>query len=456
MQFLALPKRPLARTRDRRLGQAVLLFAILFLVLAGVLGLVFDGARLYYEKQRVQAAADAGAVGAVQELRRANNDYNDDVRPAAENDIALHGFTDANATIEVNLPPLSGEHVGDSNYVEVYVAEQVPTSFMRIFGVEASTVRARAVSGLKATGDPCIIALDPDNSDAFKHNGNPTLFSDCGIMVNSSSNTAMRQVGSGCITASWVGVTGGASGSCINPTPSTGIDAVIDPLLTLPVPDYSSMGSGYTTSAAGTSAFGGSSSFAANGNGNGNGGGNGGGGNGGGNGGGGSGGGVVHYWPGYYSNEIKIQNGTAVFEPGVYVLEKGLKITGGTVTGSEVFFYNVNSDGKQFIDVGGNATFQLSAPLSGPYKGMLFFNNRNAPDRSPGNKIARGNEDSYLIGALYFPSQHLDWAGNPENHIFWTMIIANTINISGTADIMVINKPTMQQAPPAYRAVLWE
>jgi hypothetical protein len=435
----------MAGPRSSRSGQAIVLFAILFILLAGILGLVFDGARLFYEKQRVQSAADAGAVGAVQELRRAHNDMDVYVRPAAKNDIALHGFTDTNATIEVNMPPLSGEHIGDANYVEVYVTESVPTSFMRMFGPQASLVKARAVSGLKPTGDPCIIALDPDDSDAFKHNGNPTLVTDCGIMVNSTNSTAMRELGSGCITASWVGIAGGYSGNCINPTPSTGVDAVIDPLLTLPVPDYGSMGGGYTTSAAGTSAFASASSFAAKGgNGNGNGGGNGGGET------------VEHYWPGYYSNEIKIQNGTVVFEPGIYVLEKGLKITGGTVTGSEVFFYNINSDGKQFIDVGGNATFQLSAPTSGPYKGMLFFNNRNAPDRSPGNKIARGNEDSYLIGALYFPSQHLDWAGNPENHIFWTMIVANTINISGTSDIMVLNKPTQAQAPPAYRTVLWE
>jgi hypothetical protein len=336
--------------------------------------------------------------------------------------------------------------VGDSNYVEVLVSQQVPTSFMRMFGPSASTVAARAVAGLKPSGDPCIIALDPDDSDAFKHNGTPTLITDCGIMVNSSSGSALREVGSGCITASWVGVTGGYSGNCINPTPATGIDAVIDPLLTLPVPDYGTMSSGYTTSASTTSAFGGSAFAARGGNGNGNGNGNS------------SGGGttVEHYWPGYYSNEIKINGGTVVFEPGTYVLEKGMKITGGSVTGDGVFFYNVNADGKQFIDIGGNAEFQLSAPTSGPYKGMLFFNNRNAPDRSPGHKLGRGNETSYLAGALYFPSQHIDWAGNPESYVFWTMVIANTINISGTSDIMVLNKPTMQQAPPAYRSVLWE
>jgi len=86
-------------------------------------------------------------------------------------------------------------------------------------------------------------------------------------------------------------VTGGYSGNCIEPPPATGIDAVIDPLLTLPVPDYGAMGGGYTTSASSSSAFAGSSFAAKGGNGNGN--------------GGGSGGGTVeHYWPGYYSNEV--------------------------------------------------------------------------------------------------------------------------------------------------------
>ncbi|MGA1677116.1 MAG: hypothetical protein ACO377_11870, partial [Pseudomonadales bacterium] len=56
---------------------------------------------------------------------------------------------------------------------------------------------------------------------------NESTQADCGIMVNSSSASAMREVGTGCITASWVGVTGGYSGNCINPTPATGIDAAL-------------------------------------------------------------------------------------------------------------------------------------------------------------------------------------------------------------------------------------
>ncbi len=87
---------------------------------------------------------------------------------------------------------------------------------------------------------------------------------------------------------------------------------------------------------------------------------------------------------------------------------------------------------------------------------MLFFVNRNSPDKNPGNKLARGNENSYYAGAIYMPSQHLDFAGNPQNNVHWTVVVSKTLNISGTADIQVVGKPTSEQAPPAYRTVLWE
>lgn len=61
---------------------------------------------------------------------------------------------------------------------------------------------------------------------------------------------------------------------------------------------------------------------------------------------------------------------------------------------------------------------RLSAPTSDDFKGMLFFVNRNAPARNPGNKIARGTEDSFFSGAIYMPSPHLDFAGNPETAIY--------------------------------------
>lgn len=405
--------------RPHRAGQAFLLFTVIFAVLAGVLGLVFDGARLMFERRRAQAAADAGAVGGVQELRRGHNDSSTQVTPAAKYDASLHGYPESAVT--VNFPPVDGEHAGEDGYVEVFVEEQIPTTFMRIFGPHASMVRARSVAGLKATGDPCIIVLDPEANDSYKHNGTPTLTANCGVMVNSrAASYAMRQNGSGSISATWVGVTGGADGPGISPPPQTGVPPMVDPLASLEPPSTALMlpGLSYPGFVSGAP--------------------------------------FKIFTPGYYNNTIKITGGSNYFLPGTYVLNKGMKVTGGLVRGEGVFFYNINESGNFHIEIGGNATAQLEAPTSGDYKGMLFFVNRDSPDRSPGNKLARGNEDSYLSGAVYMPSQHLDFAGNPATAIHWTVVVANTLNISGSSSVQVIARPTTAQAPPAYRTVLWE
>lgn len=131
-------------------------------------------------------------------------------------------------------------------------------------------------------------------------------------------------------------------------------------------------------------------------------------------------------------------------------MEGGIQITGGTVNGSEVFFYNVSADGKQVVDIGGNTVVKLAAPTDGPYKGVLFFNNRSSPDRSLGNRIARGNSEPYFGGMLCFPSQYPDWSGNPETRAKWSMVVANTINVCGGAGVSVIAPPSKSQAPPVY------
>jgi hypothetical protein len=265
--------------------------------------------------------------------------------------------------------------------------------------------------------------LDETAPDAFKHNGSPTLTADCGIMINSNAAAyAARQTGSGCINVTWFGVTGGWDGACISPTPKAGLTRMIDPLKNLAPPSKpSNSGNTYTMTESD---------------------------------------GVQWrvYTPGFYNSRIQITNGTdrSYFLPGTYYLEKGMKITGGRATGLNVFFYNADTTGNQQIDISSNDRVVFTAPTSGSYKGMLFYTNRAAANKSPGNNIARGTLDSYFSGALYFPSQHLDWAGNPANEIHWTMIVSNTLNISGTSDVIVVNKPTKEQAPPSYSAVMFE
>jgi len=406
-----------ARRGDSRSGQILIVFVAVFALIAGFVALMLDGGRVYWEKRMAQNAADAGAMAGGHELRRGNDLNSDEVKGWVEYDSTLHGFTTAETT--VFYPPANGRHAGDSNFVEVEVSRDVPLTFMKIFGWSTANVTARATAGLQVGGEACIIALNNDNEkDAFKVNGSAGLQADCGIMVNSTSSTAMRNVGSGSISASWIGVTGGYSGGATTtPSPSTGVPPMIDPMGELPVP-ATAVPAGTATTVAG----------------------------------------VTTYTPGYYKKkDLKITGGEHVFSSGTYILEAGMDISGNsTVTGSEVFFYNINASGKGEININSNQTVQLSAPTTGTYKGVLFFNNRDSPKKNPGHKLGRGTVDSFFSGALYFPSQHLDWAGNPAGSLTWSLVIADTINVSGTTDLQVVGQPSPGDAPPSYTAVLFE
>jgi Flp pilus assembly protein TadG len=450
MQFTNQSQR---RAGDPRRGQAIFIFIAAFTIMAGMLGLALDGGRIFMEKRRAQAAADAGAAGAVQEMRRGLRDYAANVRPAAVNDAGLHNFTDSNSTITVNNPPVGGSAIGNGDFVEVIVAKQVPTTFMRWFGPTMSTVRARAGAGLQRSGDACVIALDPTAGSAIWANGTPELNAACGIVSNSTAGNALRTNGQAIITGTYLGTPGGYSGNGFTPTPETNTLPIIDPFLNITFPTNAPNGYTTTAASASSSAFGGYVAAAANGNANGGGNGNG---NGNGSSNGGGGGSVLHYWPGYYSAVISISNGVVVFEPGIYILEAGMRITGGVVTGSGVTFYNKNTAGGNFYTITGNADVTLSAPTdNGDYHGMLLMGPRVGNTGNPGNMV-RGTSNSSFTGALYLAGEHLDWAGNSDSAVSWGMVVANTINVSGTSSTRVINPPTESQAPKTYRMAFTE
>ncbi|MDA1312627.1 MAG: pilus assembly protein [Acidobacteria bacterium] len=382
---------------SKRDGQILVMFAVLAGVLLAFMGLVFDGGRIYYEKIRMQAAADAGALAGAWELQRNNSGL---VDTAAKHAAKLNGFEHGVQTVGVQVSSDPG-----AGTVEVIVDQDFPTSFMRVLNWNQAKVRARALAGLEAYGEACVLALDRNVDDALKTNGNPILRTSCGVMSNSASDRGLRATGASIVSATWVGVAGEAVGDeHFTPQPQEHMPPMLDPLAHLAPPAYGTWPSATYNSSANTYEC--------------------------------PGGTCVH------SNQVKITTGDHTFQPGIHILIKGMSInSGGTITGTGVTFYNVNASGKDHIDIAAAGTIQFSAPTSGPMKGVLFFVDRNSPDKPPGNKIGRGSAGTFFQGALYFPSQHLDWAGNSSLSSAWTMIVANTINISGTADLQQIDLP---------------
>src|SRR5262249_18998011 len=95
------------------------------------------------------------------------------------------------------------------------------------------------------------------------------------------------------------------------------------------------------------------------------------------------------YSPGTYNSQIQITGGNVVFNPGVYVLNNAsMKVTGGNITGTGVTFIFTGSSANNIggIDFSGNGTMNLTAPTSGAYAGVAFYQSA-AAGTSNVNKI---------------------------------------------------------------------
>ena len=103
-----------------------------------------------------------------------------------------------------------------------------------------------------------------------------------------------------------------------------------------------------------------------------------------------------------------------------------------TLNGTGVTFYNTSS-GYSFgtIVITGGATVNFSAPRSGVYKGVLFFQDRNI-STSANNAIGGGASQNYT-GSIYMPTGYLSFVGGSSTQALTTALIAKSINISGDA-----------------------
>ena len=367
-------------------------------VMMECIGLAIDTGYLELIKTRMQAAADAAAVGGAQELK-ANGSAN--VVTAAQNDAALNGFTNGqnSVTITINNPPRSGNYSGDSTAVEALVSQSVSPLFMGLLGVSSMTVNARGVAHQgTANGGGCLFTMNKTASSAFSLSGGVQLTSHCGVQVNSTSATAMSVTGGTSLTAPSISVVGGYSlngGSSISPLPTTGAASMSDPLENLPAPSVGACT--YTNYSV-------------------------------------SGGATKTLSPGVYCNGISVSGGANVtFNPGTYILEGGgLNLSGGcTATGAGVVFYNTAGSGYGYgaISFSGGTRDVLSAPTTGTYAGILFFQDRSIA--SPAASSFSGGANALLNGTLYFQTSTLSYSGGTGTA--YTILISDKISFSGGA-----------------------
>jgi hypothetical protein len=410
----------LRRSED---GQALLLTALGVMVLLLMAGLGIDVAYLRYQQQHMQKAADAGAIAGASAL-----EYNGDWSDAGLNESSANGFQNGQNGITVNVynPPQDGPYQGDPTVVEVIVSQRQPTFFMRVGGFTSVSVRARAVAAASKSASGCIYVLDPTDSATYTASGSADVNVNCGVLVESQSSSAYDDSGGACTTATYIGIVGGIQqDNCTSPTPTTGIATFSDPEVTLPAPVSTPVSCPQTPPSGNPS----SCTYQPN-------------------------GGLTcnstpspataEIQPGTYCGGITISgsNTTVHFAGGTYVLAGGgLQVQGGAnvISDAGVTFFNTtatnNQPGYKPIVVSGGSTTSLSAPTSGTYAGILFFQDRTLPsqDLNQQNTVS-GGSGAFFEGILYFPTTPLVYSGGGNTTDSpYTEIIAWSLTISGNS-----------------------
>src|SRR5207237_5645836 len=142
-----------------------------------------DGGLLQEDRRRTQAAADAAALAAAENLfsnypKNSGVDNGNKAQARALAIAAANGFNNDGPTntVVVNIPPKSGIHANMAGYAEVIITYNQKRGFSSIFGGGDIPVRARAVAiGQWVPFRNGILVLDPTSPQSLNDNGGGSI-----------------------------------------------------------------------------------------------------------------------------------------------------------------------------------------------------------------------------------------------------------------------------------------
>lgn len=428
--------------RGHRPGTILVITAIVSIVLFGLLGLVIDAGQLMSAHRMTRNAADAAATAAAMDLLTGLSTASATATAFVKQYNGLE-----TAAVTVSIPPASGPHAGNSQYVEVIVSNSVPLMFMQVLGAGSSqTVVARAVGGWEGVAVAAgVIALDKGARPGVDLTGNGSLIVNGAILVNSdgggltetgqpidngNTGTAIATSGNGNIYAREVLSVGGVSGSATiknydtsNPQSPlhTGSVANPDPYQYLPPPTTAN---GAVATDFGAVDLSGSQN--------------------------------VTLSPGVYTSIKTSANVNVHLNPGVYVIAGGgITMSGNSVlTGEGVLLYNTGDDynvntglpdsgdgtspppasgSPAFggVTITGNASLDLTAysNSSSPFNGMVLYQRRLNTEPL---KLAGNGSSDVLTGTVYAKWAPLDLSGNGT---FNSQFVVQRVDITGNGTL---------------------
>lgn len=382
-------------------GAISVMMAILLPVVIGFIALAADTGVWYVKQRNMQAATDVAAISAARDLGL--EDYYV-VEANVKSEGARNGFPESDGVnYTVNIPPTSGSYTLNNYAVEVELSQNQTRFFSALHMGSNPVATTRAVALKSTSGEACVLALSTNASPAISFQGNPDVELDgCVIASNSSDSCAITIGGSAAsVEADSLQMVGDYCTSG-NPTldfdepPVSGASAVDDPYADLPDPTYGSCNKN-NYKAKNTETLN----------------------------------------PGVYCNGLTINaNADITLNPGTYYVTGGdLRINGGAEVFGDGVTIILTGSGSNVgsLTVNGSAELDLTAPSSGTYEGILFYQDRDAPSGTT-NKL-NGGSNNILKGTVYFPNQHVEFSGGSTGVSNCMRLVADTVKFGGNTSV---------------------
>ena len=185
---------------------SVLAYMVVVPALAGALAIGVETGSLYLTKHKMQSATDAAALAAsVDLIANANNTTGAAADALYETQRA--GFTNGvnNVNVSVNVPPSSGPNMANQNAVEVIATKTQSLSFGSVLNswlgrpstgytlksrsvvvpIASTTTTTTTTTSVSSVG--CIVALTPNNEQGVSFSSFNNFNGDCTIMSNGTA-----------------------------------------------------------------------------------------------------------------------------------------------------------------------------------------------------------------------------------------------------------------------------